>query len=174
MSVIAAVSALATFAPDIIGWIAGDKAESAAQKVADMATSLTGTSSVDEAVNAMKNNPETAIEFKRMVLDSKNELDRLYLADRANAREMHGKHPEQADKIANRITVWNVPYVILMVVINCLVVFFLKDNVALVAIASNVIGMVIKSLLDQMQSVTGFYFGSSMGSKEKDRSNKSV
>lgn len=162
------VSALTSVVPSIANWIGGDKAEDAASKISEIAKTVTGLSNPNDAKDMILNDPEAKLKFMSAVEDNRFELDRIYLADRSNAREMYGEHNKQADLIANKITIWNIPYVITMVIVNCLVVYFLKEDVALVAIASNVIGMVIKSLLDQMQSVTGFYFGSSMGSKSKD------
>ena len=161
------ISGLTSLVPTIAGWIGGDKAEDAAQKVADIARSATGQNDVEQAVRMVQSDPNARLKFLEMLEQQKTALDKLYLADRQDARQMYGKHNEQADKIADRITKFNVLYVMLMVVVNCMVVHFLKQNVELVAIASNLIGIVIKSLLDQVQAVTGFYFGSSLGSKAK-------
>ena len=81
---------------------------------------------------------------------------------------MYVEQNVQADKIADRITKFNVLYIMLLVAVNCLLVYFLEDNGAVLAAASNIIGLVIRDLLAQIQAVTGFYFGSSMGSKSKD------
>ena len=81
---------------------------------------------------------------------------------------MYVEQNVQADKIADRITKFNVLYIMLLVAVNCLLVYFLEGNGAVLAAASNIIGLVIRDLLAQIQAVTGFYFGSSMGSKSKD------
>lgn len=160
------VSALSAIVPKVAEWIGGDKAEESASKIADIAMAATGLSSPTEAVNAVMADPNLELEFRKLVELQRNELDKLYLEDRKDARVMYTHHNEQADLIANRITTWNVLYILLLVAVNCAVVYYIPSG-ELIAIASNLIGMVIKSLLDQVQSVTGFYFGSSLGSKNK-------
>ena len=41
--------------------------------------------------------------------------------------------------------------------------------VEIVAIVSNIFGLLINSLISERQSVVGFFFGSSLGSKLKDK-----
>ena len=161
------IGGLATVVPMVAKWLGGSKAEEAAEKIAGIAKVVTGLDNPKEAVKAILEDPNARLKFMESIEEHRFDLDRIYLADRQDAREMYGKHNAQADSIAHRITMWNVPYILAMVILNCLVVYYIQDNAALIAIASNIIGIVIKSLLDQMQSVTGFYFGSSLGSKAK-------
>ena len=49
-----------------------------------------------------------------------------------------------------------------------LLVYFLQDNASLIAIASNIIGVAIGNLFNERQAIINFFFGSSIGSKEKD------
>lgn len=163
------ISGLASLAPSIGKWIAGDKGEDAAQAVVDVARAVTGQNDAEKAVAAIQADPSMQLEFLKMLEQNKYKFDEIYLADRQSAREMYKEQNGQADKIADRITKFNVFYIIGLVLVNCLVVYFLEDNAALVAAASNIIGLVIRDLLAQIQAVTGFYFGSSMGSKQKDK-----
>lgn len=168
LPLISIISALSSLAPSIGKWIAGDKGEDAAQAVVDVARSVTGQNDVEKAVSAIQADPSMQLDFLKMLEQNKSKFDELYLADRQNAREMYKNQNEQADKIADRITKFNVMYIIGLVIANCLLVYFLEDNGAIIAAASNIIGLVIRDLLAQIQAVTGFYFGSSMGSKQKD------
>lgn len=162
------ISGLASLAPSIGKWIGGSDGENAAQAVADIARKVTGQNDPQSAVDAVLKDPAAQLEFMKLLENNRTRLDELYLADRQDARKMYAEQNQQADKIADRITKWNVVYIIGLVAVNCLLVYFLEGNGAVLAAASNIIGLVIRDLLAQIQAVTGFYFGSSMGSKSKD------
>jgi hypothetical protein len=147
-------------------------AASIASKVLDFATSQTGESDHEKAISVLNANPELAAQLKQTLIENEHELDMAPYLDRKGAREMHNKHPEQADKIADGIMKFNLPYIFVLLVANVLAMFFLKDYSAILAIVSNLLGMTIKSLFDERNCVTGFYFGSSMGSKNKDENNQ--
>ena len=83
------------------------------------------------------------------------------------ARDMYKVNPEQASKVANNIMKYNLVIVFLLVIINVLAVNHLKDDAAILAIVSNFIGIVMMALLQERQAVVNFFFGSSMGSKNK-------
>lgn len=59
---------LAKFAPSIIGWVAGDKAEEGAQKALDIAQSITGKSDPESALKELENNQEFALKFQNAVM----------------------------------------------------------------------------------------------------------
>jgi hypothetical protein len=99
------------------------------------------------------------------------QLDRekAYLQDRQNARSSYTVHNIQADKIADRVMRFNLIFIFAVLLINVGAVYWLKDEGTILAIIGNVLGMVLKGLFDERQTVTAFYFGSSMGSKQKDQ-----
>jgi hypothetical protein len=142
-----------------------------AAKVIDFASQATGESDPVKINNALIADPTLATKLKQTLLDNEHELDMAPYKDRKDARAMHNQHPEQADKIADRIMKYNLPYILFLLVANCLAMFFLREYSAILAIISNLIGMTLKSLFDERNCVTGFYFGSSMGSKNKDMNN---
>ncbi|NQY65966.1 MAG: hypothetical protein HRT38_20250 [Alteromonadaceae bacterium] len=143
-----------------------------AAKVMDFAMSKTGESDPDKIQQRLSADPTLAAQLKQTLLDNEQEIDMAPYKDRQDARAMHNKHPEQADKIADkiadRVMTQNLPYIFILLIVNVLAVYFLKDQGAIIATISNVLGMTIKSLFDERICVTGFYFGSSMGSKNKD------
>lgn len=59
---------LASIAPKIVGWIAGDKAEDTANKVLDVAKSVTGLADPAGAVGAIKADPTIALEFQKQLV----------------------------------------------------------------------------------------------------------
>ena len=62
---------------------------------------------------------------------------------------------------------YNLVIVFLLVIINVIAVWYLKNDAAVLAIISNFIGITLGALLNERQAVINFFFGSSMGSKNK-------
>ena len=82
-----------------------------------------------------------------------------------NARIMYKEKNATADRIAIQISVWNLPLIILLIIINVIAVDYLND--VKLAIVSNFIGIAIKTLFDERATVINFFFGSSKGSTDK-------
>lgn len=76
MDPISIAMGLASVAPTIIGWFAGDKAEATANKVLDVAKGLTGKSDAGEAVAALKADPHLVLEFQKALMSLELELVR--------------------------------------------------------------------------------------------------
>jgi hypothetical protein len=175
MSVLAVLGIAKTLG--ITGWISNklsgsdNDAAKVASKVLDFASQVTGESDPVKIEKALSNDPKLAAELKATLMANEHEINMAPYKDRKDARAMHNQHPEQADKIADRIMKYNLPYILFLLVANCLAMFFLREYSAILAIISNLIGMTLKSLFDERNCVTGFYFGSSMGSKNKDMNN---
>lgn len=159
---------LISIAPSIAKWFGGDKAEDAAQSVVDIARQVTGHNEPDKAVNMILSDDKNKLAFLSLLEQNKTKLDDLYLADVQNAREMYGKHNEQADKIADRVMKHNGLYAfaIGLAQIVALAYFTNLPDVVVLAIG-NVSGYLTKGFLDERATVCGFYFGSSLGSKNK-------
>jgi hypothetical protein len=78
---------LAQFAPQIVKWISGsDKAADAAAAVVGIAQEVTGKGTGAEAFQAMKADPALVLQFRERLAAQEAELDKAYLADRADAR----------------------------------------------------------------------------------------
>jgi hypothetical protein len=111
-------------------------------------------------------------EIDNLTQDDK-ELFLASLADVKDARDMYKTTGhEQADKIAENIMKRNLPYIVIMASVNVLVLLFAETfdlSTAVVLAVGNVIGMVIQSLINERAQVVGFYMGSSIGSKLKDK-----
>lgn len=159
---------LAKVAPMVAGWLGGDKAEKAASEVVSIAERVTGLDGPN-ALAVIRSDPDTALAFEQAIMDDKYRLDELYLADKADARAMYQVHHAQTDRISERIMRFNLWAILALVVVNAAAVYLLKAEAAVLATVSNILGIVIKSLLDERKEVTGFHFGSSVGSKIKDQ-----
>ena len=138
-------------------------------KALSIAKAVTGIDDDDSAVAAIKADPELAYSYEMALLADKHIPDRLNLENTQGARDMYANTDhEQTDKIAHSIMRFNLWIIFALVGANIGVVTFIKDG-ALVAIASNLIGIVVGHLLSERKDVVNFHFGSSMGSKNKDK-----
>lgn len=111
-----------------------------------------------------------ALDFKELELElaEKKEENRHAEAKYTKAHDTYQVKSDTADKVADQIIKWNLPVIAVLVLVNLLLIHLLKDEATLIAIASNIIGVVIGKLLGERQAIINFFFGSSIGSKEKD------
>lgn len=101
----------------------------------------------------------------------KNELEATaseYFADVQDAREMYeNTEHEQADKIAHNIINYNLWILLGLVVIQVIVIMYVEGQIA--AVVTGVIGTITGALINERNTVVNFFFGSSKGSKDKDK-----
>ena len=145
-----------------------NKAAQIATKVIDFATTVTGESKPENALTKLQSDPKLALELKKTLVNNAHEMAMAPYRDRESARRMHSSHPEQTDKIADRIMKWNLWFIGTLIIVQCVAAYLLIDNAALLSVVSNLVGIALKTLFDERKEVCGFYFGSSMGSKTKD------
>ena len=120
------------------------------------------------AVGAIKTLIDTDLDMTAEQKAEGNKIIELEYADIAGARLMYTKTDHKtADEIATNIIKKNLPLIIGLVLINILSVWLLKDQGELIAIISNFIGITIGYLFSERQQVINFFFGSSIGSKDK-------
>ncbi len=91
---------------------------------------------------------------------------KYHIENTKGAREIYSQSKDITDQLARKVMTWNLPIILLLVIINIFCVKFLDST--LLAIISNVIGMVMQKLFEERSVVTNFFFGSSQGSKQKD------
>ena len=97
-----------------------------------------------------------------------NDLELEYLKDVQDAREMYEKTDHKtADEIADNIIRYNLIMIMAMVLIQVGVIMYVEGQIA--AVITGVVGTVTGALLNERQQVVGFFFGSSAGSKDKDK-----
>ena len=154
---------LAQFAPQIMKWITGsDKAAEAAGKVVEIAEAVTGRQGPD-AIEALKADPALVLQFRQAVMANETELDKAYLADRADARKR-----DVAITQAGRYN-WRGDLLALLAVVGLvLCVWFVARDTEMPERAVNAIMFVAGVLAAAVRDVYNFEFGSSRGSKSKD------
>lgn len=163
------IMGLVKFVPDLVGLFdkkRGKDAQNIIEKVGGIAEAVTGKTGKD-ATAAIEADPELAYKFQIAVMADSHVQDQLNLENLKSARDMYKVNPQQAEKVAGSIMRFNIWVIFLLVAINVGSVIYLKDHAAVLAIISNFIGIVMHALLNERQSVVGFYFGSSLGSKLK-------
>ena len=160
---------LAQFAPTLMRFFGvGEKNVTVAEKVIDMAVGVTGAPNGTEALDLLRNNQAKAYEFQTLVLQNNTELEKLYLADVADARKRDtafltaGVHNYRADTM----------YVLAVVIICALVYFVLKSE--LDEYAKGIITLVLGRFLGYLDNIYNFEFGTTRASKNKDETIKTL
>ncbi|MCS3766587.1 hypothetical protein HNP12_000635 [Aeromonas hydrophila] len=147
------------YIPEAIGWLKGDKAEDAARDILDVAKKITKTEDDEYASDALINDKTLGNEFRLEVLKLQQARDQLYLNDRQNARETYAKQSGTADLIATGIMNRSLLLILLLVAANFGALYLLGEKAELIALISNLIGVVIGALLNERNSVISFFFG---------------
>lgn len=165
MDPLTAALALANVVPALMRYFgAGEKSTAVAQKVVDIAQSITGKATPDEAVQAIEADPKLAQEFRLAVLKADTDLENAYLADRQNARArdiaLHqaGYHNRRADLMVAMDVVGLIACLIVLATMHGSLT---EGSITLITTLAGYFGL---SLRDAHQ----FEFGSSRGSREKD------
>lgn len=172
ITVITTAMALAE-ATGLSSWIGrklgGEVGEKTAEKITDIAGVITGTEDPSEMLAKIKKDQALANELKKQLIDNEQELKLAYFEDVKSARDMYkATDHKQADSIADGIIKYNLWFVLFLILINIGVILFVKE-VAIVALLSNLIGASISYLWNERSTVINFFFGSSLGSKDKSR-----
>jgi len=168
------IMGLIKFVPDVVGLFnkkRGKDAKKAIETVGQIAEAVTGQTGSD-AEKAIAEDPSLAYKFQLAVMADSHIQEQLELEDRGSAREMYKVNPEKASNIAEHIMKYNLVIIFILVIINILAIDRLQDAGPSLGLISNVIGLVMGGLLSERQAVTGFYFGSSLGSKLKNEGKK--
>lgn len=155
---------LAQFAPSIIKWITGsDKSASVAEKVIDVARVVTGKAEPDAALEAIRQDPALAAQFKQHVMDIDADLQKAYLLDVQDARKRDaefikaGTRNYRADALA-----------VLAVMSVILLTYFIWKDPTINEYVKGTCTLVLGRFLGYIDQVYAFEFGTTRGSKDKD------
>ena len=164
MDPISIAMGLSQFVPQIIKWVTGsDKAASAAQKVVSIAEVVTGKQG-QEAADAIKADPALIIQFRKEIMLNATELDRMFLADVADARKRDvaliekGLHNHRADAMF-----------ILAVMIICMLVYLVWKDPSINEYMKGIFTLVLGRFLGYLDNIYNFEFGSTRNSRDKDQ-----
>ena len=158
------------FAPAIIKYFTNSETAGAvAGQVIDIAKTVTGKGTPEEAQTALAADPALAIQFKTAVMANDADLEKAHLSDRQNARGRDvaivqaGRYNWRADLLA---------FFAVGGLVLC--VYFIARDVALPERAVNAIMFVAGVLASAVRDVYGFEFGSSRSSQTKDATIQSL
>jgi hypothetical protein len=157
---------LAQFAPSVMRFFgAGEASTAVAQQVVDIAQTVSGATTPQKALEAIRADVQLQFAFQKRVLELDHELERAYLADRQDARQrdvdvrrLTGGSNTRADVMVAGAVAG------LIACLVCLVWFRQGMPGEAVGIISTVAGIFGACLRDAFQ----FEFGSSRGSRTKD------
>lgn len=157
---------LAQFAPSILRFFGvGEKPVAVAEKVGELARVVTGAQTPEGALEALRQNAQLAQQFNLAVLAADTELEKMYLADRANARgrdievrKLDGGRNKRADVM---VVCDFLGLVACLVVLSVYYKELPGEATALISTIASIFGLCLR---DAHQ----FEFGSSRGSRDKD------
>jgi hypothetical protein len=123
---------------------------------------------VDKALGVAKDKdePGSAAILHAAKEQYEKELD-LYYEDLKSAREMYKEKSDMADSVAKKIIDWNLWILLALVIVQVVVIMYVEGQVA--AVVTGVVGTITGALINERNTVVNFFFGSSMGSKDKDK-----
>ena len=157
--------ALAQFAPSLIKLFSGsDKAADLAEHVVDVAKTITGAPDGERAIKALQQDPGRVLMFREAIGMQMVDLEKAYLADRADARD---RDIEVRKLSGGNLRADLAVLAVVLGLVACLVVLvYFQDDIPgeVVGIISTIAGIFGACLKDYFS----FEFGSSRGSKEKD------
>jgi hypothetical protein len=152
---------LAQFVPTIIRWLGGDQAADIALRVVNAAETVTGKTGSD-ALDTIRADPAQQLAFQRAIAAQAEDLEKAYLADRANARGRDlgivqaGRRNLRADVLAYA-AIGGLISLIWVLLIRAIPEGSTRD---ILLILSGALVAIVKD-------VYGFEFGSSRGSELK-------
>lgn len=157
--------------PNIANLFGGKKAEDAAKDVLNIAKKVTGASTDDEAIEALKADPNVLLEWKKAVLNDKYRLDEMYLEDRKDARDMQKEALKQDDIFSKRFIYYFAAGWSVFSALYLSAITFFTIPEANIRIVDTVTGFLLGSLI---AAIIQFFFGSSYGSSEKNKSQEEL
>lgn len=157
---ITAALQLTPFVPMLARWLSGDNPGPIAEKVIEVAQTVSGATTPVEAVKAILSAPEKQTAFAMAMAAREDEMERAYLADRQNARardieiqKLGGKN-QRADNLA---------YAVVIMLMICIIMLFLPTHIS--DPNEKLLYLIIGALIVMAKDVYGFEFGSSKHSE---------
>lgn len=177
------LAGLGTFGPDIVKWIAGDKAGAAAQIAMDKAKEILGTDDPAQLEEAIKRDPNLALQYAMALLSAKTESERV-AAERERATqqaEMEQLRTMLEDVRSARsmgvayagtksMLMWGAPIIsaLSLVLAGAVAYLIMFPNASAAKWTETVVMMLAGAAIGWVNQVLNYWLGSSMGSQHKD------
>lgn len=158
-----ALALVGQFAPTIVKYFTNsDTAAAVAGQVVDIAKTVTGKGSADEAAAAIQGDPALALQFSLAVMAKESDMEKAHLADTQNARQQTIDLAKAGSSIA-----WGAPMVSLLIVLGY---FFCVYRLFVVTAdlppnAFQLLNVMFGALSIAFGQVCNYWLGSSAGSK---------
>lgn len=159
------ITLAAKYVPEIIRHFKGDKAGAVAGKVIDIAQTVTGTATPQEAEIVLSADPAKALEFKLAVMAQEAAIEQMYLVDTQNARSMQVAALGQEDKFSKRFVYYFSAAWSVFAMVYFLCATFIEVTPPGQRIADTILGVLIATV---MGSIFGFFYGYNKGNQTKD------
>lgn len=151
----------AQFAPSLIRRLAGDNNSETAERIIGIGRALTGSTNDADIEAALVADPALAHQFRTQAAALDVELEKAYLADRGDARDMRLELAKMGK------TDWMMYAVGGIVVVGFVITVWVAFNAHLDENQRYLIFSLGGALSIMAQQVVSYFFGSSRGSKEK-------
>lgn len=148
---------VAKLAPMVAGWLGGDDAEKKAQKVVDVAESVTGLSG-QSAVNMLSSDAAALEKFNERILEEM----RLHSKDRDSARGLTATLAKAGHKAA-----WASPILSLVVVVGFFGMIYTVLKAEIPESSKEIAFILLGALGAGFTQVLNFWLGSSKSSQDK-------
>lgn len=161
---IALLIQLASAVPFLAKYLgAPDSAQKIADKVGEVATSLTGSANPEEAVRQILASEELKQKFTITANEQQIHWDMIFLADVQSARERDTEIRKAGQKNWRAEAMF-----VLAVVVIVALVYMIWTKIDITEFIKGVITLVLGRFLGYLDSIYSFEFGSTRSSKEKD------
>lgn len=145
--------------------LGGDKGAEVAQKVSDIAQTVTGAKTPDEALQKIQLDSVMRENLKQRLIDQSHEIEKAEFADIANARHMQEVALAQADVFAKRFVYYFAAFWSLFAVIYIMSITFGKVPEANQRFADTILGFLLGTIV---ATIINFFYGTSRSSQGKD------
>lgn len=157
--------ALAQFAPALFRFFeAGNESTAVADKVAEIAATVTGSTTPEGALGQIAGSLELQAKFKQAVMERDLELERIYIADIQSARQRDVELAKAGQR--NRRADFLAALAIIVIVILVLVVW---QDPTINEYVKGIFTLVLGRFLGYLDGIYNFEFGTSRGSEQKQR-----
>lgn len=159
-----AILGLIQLAPTLLRFFgAGEKNAAIADKVVDIATTVTGAKTPEEALDMIQKNSDKLFEFRQKIMENDTLLEQMYLKDVADARARDAEFIKAGARNYRADGMY-----ILAVVVICILVYQVLGSETLDEYAKGIITLVLGRFLGYLDGIYNFEFGTTRTSKTKD------
>ena len=162
LPIIAVVSALAQFAPQITKWMdAGKSVQEVAETAFNIAKQVTGAKSDEEAIELIKADPNLHLDFQKKIIDQDIVYEQGYIQDKADARKYAAIM--SATPHGNVRANWLVGIAVITI-FACLGVIIWAD---LNEFAQSAVMIILGMYVKELSNIYAFEFGTTRRSRQK-------